>query len=63
MPLTEKGRKVKKAMEHAYGKDKGKKIFYATENKGKVKELIKKKKKKNKMADSPFIGGRSSSTK
>ncbi len=33
MPLTEKGKKMKAAMEKKYGKEKGSKIFYATENK------------------------------
>lgn len=39
MPLTEKGKKVKKAIEKTYGKKKGEQVFYATENKGKVKGL------------------------
>lgn len=42
MPLTKKGKKVKSAMEKTYGKKKGEKVFYATENKGKVKGLKKK---------------------
>ena len=42
MPLTKKGKKIKKAMEKEYGKEKGKKVFYATENKGKIKGLKKK---------------------
>lgn len=46
MPLTKKGKKVKKAMQKSYGKKKGEKIYYATENKGKVKGLKKKKRKK-----------------
>jgi len=45
MPLTKKGNKIKKAMEEQYGKEKGKKVFYATENKGKIKGVTKKKKK------------------
>lgn len=44
MPLTKKGAKVKKAMEKTYGKKKGEQVFYATENKGKLKGLTKKKK-------------------
>lgn len=43
MPLTTKGKKVKKAMEKTYGPKKGEKVFYATENKGKIKGLAKKK--------------------
>lgn len=42
--MTKKGAKVKKAMMKTYGKEKGEKVFYATENKGKMKELVKKKK-------------------
>lgn len=45
MPLTPKGEKVKRAMQKQYGKDKGERVFYATENKGKVKGLTKGKKK------------------
>lgn len=45
MPLTKKGKKIKKAMEKEYGKEKGAQVFYATENKGKIKGVTKKKKK------------------
>lgn len=45
MPLTKKGAKIKRAMEKEYGKEKGERIFYATENKGKIKGVTKKKKK------------------
>ena len=34
MPLTKKGMKIRKAMEKYYGKEKGKAVFYASENKG-----------------------------
>jgi len=37
MPLTEKGRKIKKAMSKQYGKKKGAQVFYASQNKGSVK--------------------------
>jgi hypothetical protein len=43
MPLTKKGEKVKAAMKKQYGAKKGEQVFYATENKGKVKGLVKKK--------------------
>jgi len=43
MPLTKKGEKVKAAMKKQYGVKKGEQVFYATENKGKVKGLVKKK--------------------
>lgn len=36
MPLTKKGRKIKKAMEKEYGKKKGERVFYASVNKGKI---------------------------
>jgi hypothetical protein len=45
MPLTAKGKKVKAAMQKQYGKERGERVFYATENKGKVKGLTKKEKK------------------
>ncbi|MFZ9145860.1 MAG: hypothetical protein ACO21H_01305 [Sediminibacterium sp.] len=44
MPLTAKGKKIKSAMQKEYGKKKGEKVFYATENKGKIKGVTKKKK-------------------
>ena len=43
MPLTKKGRKVKKAMAKSYGKKKGAQVFYAMENIGKMKGMKKKK--------------------
>lgn len=39
MPLSAKGRKIRKSMEDQYGKKKGDRIFYASENKGKIKGL------------------------
>lgn len=44
MPLTKKGEKIKSAMIKEYGKKKGESVFYATENKGKIKGVTKKKK-------------------
>lgn len=41
MPLTKKGKKVKSAMVKEYGKQKGAQVFYATENSGKMKGLVK----------------------
>lgn len=41
MPLTKKGKKILKAMEETYGKEKGKRVFYASQNKGKIKETHK----------------------
>ena len=45
MPLTNKGKKVKTAVEKTYGKKRGERVFYAIENKGKTKGLTKKGKK------------------
>lgn len=39
MPLTMKGRKIKRAMEKEYGKEKGERVFYASENKSRIKGL------------------------
>ena len=36
MPLTKKGRKIKKAMEASYGKKKGSSVFYASQRKKKI---------------------------
>ena len=43
MPLTEKGKKIMKSMKKQYGKKKGKTVFYASKNKGKIKGVDKKK--------------------
>ena len=48
MPLTAKGKKVKKSMEKQYGKKQGERVFYASENKGSIKGLAKKPAKKGK---------------
>jgi len=48
MSLTKKGKTVKKVFEKEYGKEKGEEIFYATENKRKMKSLVKKTPKKAK---------------
>lgn len=41
MPLNKKGEKIKKAMEKEYGEKKGDKVFYASENKGTIKNVKK----------------------
>lgn len=46
MPLTEKGKKVKKSLVKQYGKEKGEQVLYAMENKGTAKGLSKKRKNK-----------------
>jgi len=48
MPLTKKGKKIKKAMQKTYGKKKGEQVFYASQNKGKIKGTHKTSKKKRK---------------
>ena len=41
MPLTKKGEKIRRAMQKQYGKDKGRAVFYAAENKGTIKGVKK----------------------
>tara|TARA_R100001086_G_C11793443_1_gene246905 strand:- start:176 stop:826 length:651 start_codon:yes stop_codon:yes gene_type:complete len=41
MPLTAKGKKLKKKFREQYGKKKGDSVFYAMENSGKLKKVIK----------------------
>ena len=41
MPLTEKGQKLKDKFRGQYGKKKGDSIFYAMENSGKLKKVMK----------------------
>lgn len=42
MPMTEKGSKIMSAMKKKYGKKKGEKVFYASEQKGTIKGVEKK---------------------
>lgn len=44
MPLTKKGRKIKRAMKSHYGPKKGDRVFYASQNKGTIKGTHKKRK-------------------
>ena len=46
MPLTDKGRKIKRKMKKTYGKEKAERVFYASKNKGKIKGIDKTKKRK-----------------
>lgn len=39
MPLTKKGKKIKRALQAEYGKKAGERVLYAMENKGKVKGI------------------------
>jgi hypothetical protein len=45
MPLNTKGKKIMKAMKKEYGKN-AEKVFYASKNKGVIKNVEKKTKKK-----------------
>lgn len=45
MPLTKKGKKIKRAMKKEYGSEKGERVFYASQNKGKIKGTHKGRKK------------------
>lgn len=47
MPLTKKGKKIKKAMQEQYGSERGEKVFYASQNAGKIKGTHKPKKGKS----------------
>lgn len=42
MPLTRKGKKIMKAMKKTYGSKKGKQVYYASQNKGRIKGTHKK---------------------
>lgn len=37
MPLNEKGRKIMSSMARTYGSEKAKRVFYASRNKGRIK--------------------------
>jgi len=45
MPLTKKGKKIKRKMAKTYGKEKGTRVFYASQNKGTIKGTHKKRRK------------------
>jgi len=48
MPLSKKGKKIKRRMEKHYGKEKGERVFYASQNKGTIKGTHKKRKTRKK---------------
>ena len=48
MPLTDKGKKIMRAMKKEYGKKKAEQVFYASKNKGVIKGVDKKRKIKKK---------------
>ena len=43
MPLSKKGKKIKKAMTEHYGSKKGESVFYASANKGTITGIEKRK--------------------
>lgn len=45
MPLTTKGKKIKKALSKEYGDKKGESIFYAMRNAGKITGVERKRRK------------------
>ena len=45
MPLTSKGKKIRRAMRKNYGKKRGDRVFYASQNKGTIKGTHRKRKK------------------
>ena len=47
MPLTQKGKKIKRNMRKTYGEEKGDEVFYASQNSGKVTGTHVKKRKKS----------------
>jgi len=46
MPLTSKGKKIKRSMAKTYGKKKGARVFYASANAGKIDRVESPKRKK-----------------
>lgn len=48
MPLTRKGKKIKRAMVEKYGPERGERIFYSSENKGTIQGVAKDETKKKK---------------
>jgi hypothetical protein len=46
MPLTKKGRKIMSAMQEEYGKERGQRVFYAAANKGSIKGVDFKRKRR-----------------
>ena len=46
MPLNEKGQKILKSMKEQYGSEKGKRVFYASKNKGSIEGVEKERQKK-----------------
>lgn len=47
MPLTKKGKTIKRSMRKTYGKDKGDQVFHASVNKGTITGAKKRKAKRS----------------
>jgi hypothetical protein len=45
MPLTAKGKKIRKSMREQYGKKRGDEVYYASQNKGTITGTEKKQKR------------------
>ena len=48
MPLTKKGRKIKRRMMKTYGKKKGTRVFFASANSGRIRGVHKRKRSRKK---------------
>ena len=48
MPLTTKGKKIKRNMTQQYGKERGERIFHASRNKGTIRGVDRSKGKRRK---------------
>ncbi len=46
MPLTKKGKKIMRRMRKTYGKKKGKKVFFASRNKGTINGVDRRRKRR-----------------
>ena len=46
MPKTAKGKKIMKAMKRTYGSEKGEEVFYKSRNKGTIKGVDRKRRRK-----------------
>lgn len=46
VPLTKKGRKIMRSMQRTYGPKKGKRVFYASRNKGRIKGVDRSRRRK-----------------
>lgn len=58
MPLTAKGKKIKRAMRKQYGDEKGEEVFHASQNAGKIKGTHKTRSKSSPSRRRPAKRGR-----